>query len=125
MSRQAKNTDKPVTSIKDLAAWMEGGSTPRDQLVIGSEHEKFVIDTKKNTAAIFKGKQGLEAFLKSLSENESGWQPQTEGGRLIELLKPGTTESVSLEPSGQLEHATDIFTDIHGIAGNIEGQINV
>lgn len=124
MSKQANTTNKPITSLKDLAAWIEGGSTPREKLVIGSEHEKFVFDRAQNTAAIYQGKHGLETFLKSLAEKNSQWAPQYEDSRLVELTKPQTTESVSLEPSGQLEHATDIFMNIHDIARNIESQIS-
>lgn len=124
MSRQAKHTDRPVSNLQDLVAWMEDGKTRQDRLGIGSEHEKLVFDIEKSTAAIYNEKQGLKDFLERLASANSSWEKITENGQTIELRKIDTTESVSLEPAGQLEHATKICSNVHEIAENVSQQIN-
>ncbi len=124
MSRQANTDNKEITSTTQLVEWIEAGSTPKKDLVVGSEHEKFVFDIDKERAAIFSGKKGLERFLNKLVQKKHGWVPYEEDGHTVELRKPDTTASISLEPSGQLEHASDIFSNIHDLCEEIEDQIN-
>ena len=120
MSGQATSSSQEISSLKSLVEWISCGSTPREDLVIGSEHEKLVFQKQFLNAAQFDGPNGLEEYLQKFTRYN--WTPVLENGRTIEM-KRGTA-TLSLEPSGQLEHSTLVHKNLHDMAAEIDEQIN-
>ncbi len=93
----------------DLADWFALGSKPREQWLIGTEHEKigFCMDTLRPIP--YEGARSIRALLELLVQR--GWQPVLENGNLIALKREGA--SVTLEPGGQLELSGAPLATIH------------
>lgn len=119
MSRASHKSTKDIRSEEDLSNWLKDGSTPKDQLLVGSEHEKIVFNAKTLKSAPFRGKQGLENLFKKIQEK--GWQGIKESGNLIELVREGAV--ISLEPAGQVELATPAYQNVHQIAREVDTHI--
>lgn len=120
MSRAANKSQKIVSTLQDLAGWLEAGSTPRRNLLIGLEHEKLLFEQQSLKAAQFSGERGIEKLLEKMQDK--GWAAVTENGRIVELNR--NFANISLEPAGQLEHSTPAYTHIHQIAEEIDRQID-
>jgi glutamate--cysteine ligase len=120
VSKAANKSKRIVRNLQDLSGWLEAGSTPKHNLVIGSEHEKLLLKESNQRAASFNGKKGIEKLLEKLQDK--GWAAVTENGRIIELTRDNA--NVSLEPSGQMEHSTPIYSQLHQVANEIDRQID-
>ena len=118
MSKHASTSSKVIESVRQLSEWFSDGATPRESLVTGAEHEKLPF--RAGWPVKFNGRKGLEKYLESFSKH--GWSPVLENGRTIEMQRAST--SLSLEPSGQIEHATAIHQNLHALAAEVESQID-
>ena len=118
MSKHASTSSKVIESVRQLSEWFSDGATPRESLVTGAEHEKLPF--RAGRPVKFNGNKGLEKYLESFSKY--GWSPVLENGRTIEMQRAST--SLSLEPSGQIEHATAIHQNLHTLAAEVENQID-
>lgn len=94
----------------DLIAVLSAGCKPKSSWRMGLEHEQFPYDLKSGAALPYDGAQtgtaGLKQILDYLHEHR-GWHGQKfEGENVIALYKQGAgkfTQSVTLEPAGQIE----------------------
>jgi glutamate--cysteine ligase len=109
MSSPSHVADTPITSRDQLVAYVAAGEKPRADWRIGTEHEKFGFRLDDLRPPEFDGERGIEALLTGLTR--FGWEPVTEHGRTIALLKNGA--SVTLEPAGQLELSGAMLETIH------------
>ncbi len=109
MSSPSHVADTPITSRDQLVAYLAAGEKPRAAWRIGTEHEKFGFRLDDLRPPVFDGERGIEALLTGLIR--FGWEPVTEHGRTIALLKDGA--SVTLEPAGQLELSGAMLETIH------------
>ena len=99
----------PIESRDDLVRHLSKGSRPRDQWVIGTEHEKFVYDLKTHKPVAYDGKPGIRQLLEGMQR--FGWKPVLEGENIIGLQQNGA--SLSLEPGGQFELSGAAVRTIH------------
>ena len=87
-------------SIDELVAYFSQGETPRDDWVIGTEHEKIGIYTDDHTRVPYEGERGIGVLLERIA-SEDDWERVYEGENVIALKKDGA--SITLEPGGQME----------------------
>ncbi|MEL6103680.1 MAG: RNase adapter RapZ [Pseudomonadota bacterium] len=99
-----------IESYGDLAAYLEAGCKPKADWRIGTEHEKFGYCKDTQAPLPYDGDRSIRAVLQGLSDR-FGWQPLTEGGKLIGLSKEGA--NISLEPGGALELSGAPLGTIH------------
>ncbi len=94
----------------DLAAYLEAGCKPEADWRIGTEHEKFGYCYARMLPLPYEGRCSILAMLEGLRDRY-GWDPVTEQGKLIGLVRDGA--NVSLEPGGQLELSGAPLETIH------------
>lgn len=109
MSGPSQVKEEPIENRQALVDYLAGGSKPRADWRIGTEHEKFGFRLDDLRPLTYEGPQGIEAVLRGLTR--FGWAPYEENGKLIALLKDGA--SVTLEPAGQLELSGAPLESIH------------
>jgi len=100
----------PVTSTRDLVAYLESGCKPRENWLIGTEHEKFAYCQDSLKPLPYEGDRGIGMMLDRLTR--FGWSPVFEDGNLIALLQDDGS-SITLEPAGQLELSGAPLGTIH------------
>jgi glutamate--cysteine ligase len=105
----------PVTHKRQLVSWLETGAKSRERWRIGTEHEKFVFDSKTRKPVPYDGENGIGVLLDELIAFK--WQPVTENGILIGLKRG--EEAISLEPGGQLELSGAPVTNLHQTAAEL------
>jgi glutamate--cysteine ligase len=93
-------TTQPLTSIEALVADLASGETLRADWRVGTEHEKIGIYADTRERVPYEGERGIGALLDRIAKAD-GWDPVTEAGNVIALLKDSA--SITLEPGGQLE----------------------
>lgn len=109
-TRETSAADEPVIEgIDDLTAPMRAGEKPKSDWRIGTEHEKFVFDTRDFHAPSYDEEGGIHDILMSLTE--FGWEPIEENGHVIAMR--GADGTVSLEPGGQLELSGAPLENLH------------
>ena len=106
----------PITDRAQLIAALSSGQKPPADWRIGTEHEKFGFRHGDLRPPAYEGEGGIGALLQGLTR--FGWEPVTEHGTLIALVRDGA--SVSLEPAGQLELSGAPLEDIHATAREID-----
>ncbi|GAB3099817.1 glutamate--cysteine ligase [Lysobacter terrae] len=109
MSSPSNVAESPITDRRELVEYIAGGSKPRTDWRIGTEHEKFGFRVDDLRPPTFDGERGIEALLTGLTR--FGWEPVQEHGRTIALTRDGA--SVTLEPAGQLELSGAPLENIH------------
>jgi len=98
-----------ITDKSQMIERLAGGSKPKADWRIGTEHEKIGFCLKKLTPLPYEGNCGIHAMLTGLQR--FGWAPVEENGYLIALKRDGA--SVSLEPGGQLELSGAPLEHVH------------
>src|SRR4051794_3168089 len=110
MTTRTDETPSPrIESRADLLAAFAGGEKPPEDWRIGTEHEKFVFRVDDHRAPSYDEKGGIRDLLMGLTE--FGWEPVTEGGKVIALK--GADGNVSLEPAGQFELSGAALKNLH------------
>lgn len=99
MSMAISALSTPLTSMDQLVDYMKVGEKAEDNLRIGVEHEKFLVDAKTEMPLPYAGQKSIHAVLTALQDY--CWEPVTDDGNLIGLRRKGA--SISLEPGGQFE----------------------
>ena len=99
MSAPPKTRGEPITDRRQLVAYLESGSKPRDKWRIGTEHEKFAFRSSDLRPLPYDGPDGIGAILRGLQR--FGWQPVEENGNVIALSCDAC--NITLEPGGQFE----------------------
>ena len=109
-TREASDRSDPVIESRDqLVAPMIAGEKSKADWRIGTEHEKLVFRTRDHAAPSYDEPNGIRDILLSLQE--FGWEPITEGGKVIAMK--GVDGTVSLEPAGQLELSGAPLESLH------------
>jgi glutamate--cysteine ligase len=115
MSVPAAADTTPIESKRQLVEHIAGGSKPRGQWRIGTEHEKFAFRKADLRPLPYAGPAGIRALLDGFKR--FGWEPINEGANIIGLKKEGA--SISLEPGGQLELSGAPLKSIHQTCGEV------
>ena len=92
----------PIETREELIAWFEGGSKPKHQFRIGTEHEKFVFTVDGHRPVPYDGRRSIRALLEGM-QYLLGWEPIIEDGNIIGLFDVTGGGAISLEPGGQFE----------------------
>lgn len=111
---------EPIESIDQLVAYHASGAKPKNGLLIGTEHEKFVIDKKTHQVVPYEGANGIKALLQGMTR--FGYEPVMEGETLIGLQRG--RESISLEPAGQYELSGAPLTHLHEMSDELDKHID-
>ena len=98
-----------ITHKSQMIERLAGGSKPKADWRIGTEHEKIGFCLNKLTPLPYDGDCGIHAMLTGLKR--FGWDDVMEDGKLIALRRDGA--SVSLEPGGQLELSGAPLETVH------------
>ena len=104
MSNPGDADATPITSVRQLAEFIEQGCKPREQWRIGTEHEKFGFRRDGFAPPPYDAGPGDRGTIRALLEGialNTGSEPIQDRGNPIGL-KQGAA-SISLEPAGQLE----------------------
>ncbi len=115
MSTKEPGAQSPlIESKQDLIDWIAAGEKPESDWRIGTEHEKFVFDTRTLSPVPYDGPNGIRALMDGLM-SQFGWQPILEGDVVIALKRRnnGATETISLEPGGQFELSGAPLATLH------------
>lgn len=100
----------PIEDFNQLAEYLSSGCKPQEDWRIGTEHEKFGFHKETHLPLPYEGDCSVKAMLEGLRD-EFNWDPVSEAGELIGLVKDGA--NVSLEPGGQLELSGAPLETIH------------
>jgi glutamate--cysteine ligase len=120
LSAPPKSQGEPITSKAQLVEYFSSGSKPKSAWRIGTEHEKFVFDTKTLKPIPYEGPNGIGAILNGLTR--FGWETIEENGKVIALSKDGC--SVSLEPGGQFELSGAPVESIHQTCAEVGNHLS-
>ena len=93
-------TGQEISGLDDLTEYFRAAETPREQFLIGTEHEKIGVYVDDHRRVPYEGERGIGAVLEKIALVD-GWERVTEGDHVIALLKDGA--SITLEPGGQFE----------------------
>jgi glutamate--cysteine ligase len=99
----------PIESRDDLVRYLAEGPKPKSEWRIGTEHEKFVYDLRTRKPLPYEGMPGIRVLLEGM--RRFGWEPVTEGEKIIGLSQNGA--SISLEPGGQFELSGAALKSVH------------
>jgi glutamate--cysteine ligase len=110
----------PIESFDQLAAYMESGNKPAADWRIGTEHEKFGFLTDTHAPLPYDGPRSVRAMLEGLRDR-FGWEPVSEQGHLIGLVRNGA--NVSLEPGGQFELSGAPLETIGEVAAEFDNHL--
>lgn len=113
MSGPANADNRLIHSIEDMIAIMREGEKPANKVLIGAEHEKFLIDASSNLPLAYEGKPGIKAMLEAML-SLGDFTPYSEVGKLI-ALKGADGGSITLEPGGQFELSGAPLPSLHHI----------
>ncbi|OYW43160.1 MAG: glutamate--cysteine ligase [Rhodobacterales bacterium 12-64-8] len=119
MTTPTRDIDESAPRIagkRELVERLAGGSKPKAQWRIGTEHEKFGFTEGTLRPLPYDGPASIKALLEGIA-TKFGWEPILEGAYIIGLKKNGA--SVSLEPGGQFELSGAPVEDIHQTADEI------
>ncbi len=100
-SKEPKRADlPPIESKAELITYLEAGSKPKAQWMIGTEHEKFGFCWEDLKPLPYDGERSVRAVLDGLAD-QFNWQRVFESDNIIALKQAGA--SITLEPGGQFE----------------------
>ncbi|MBM3513376.1 MAG: glutamate--cysteine ligase, partial [Alphaproteobacteria bacterium] len=116
MTSFRSDKSEPITAKAQLIGVLAGGSKPKEQWRMGTEHEKFPYRRSDFTAVRYDGPDGIRAFLTGLMR--FGWEGVYEGENLIALSQKGKG-SISLEPGGQVELSGAPLDNVHQTCGEL------
>ena len=116
----------PITSRMDLIEWFEAGHKPKQQWLIGTEHEKFGFYTRDLAPVPYETvpgrKGGIQALLNGM-HHLLGWEPIMDGGHIIGLYDATGGGAISLEPGGQFELSGAPLETIHQTCSEVHAHL--
>ena len=95
----------------DLYQWFVAGEKPKEKWLIGTEHEKLLVNLADNRRPAYEGENGVGALLDAL-RLELGGEAMMEGGNIIGVKTPDGG-SLTLEPGGQFELSGAPLENLH------------
>ena len=96
---------------EDLVNYFYKGIKNKNELKIGVEHEKFILDKDSLRPLNYNEDGGIKDIFLDLIE--LGWQPILEGKNHIIIALRRGLEFITLEPGGQIELSGQPFKNIH------------
>ncbi|MEJ0092276.1 MAG: glutamate--cysteine ligase [Methylocella sp.] len=121
MARDASDST-PITSRDELVAWIEAGSKPADQFLIGTEHEKIPFYHACHSAVPYEatsGRGGVRDLLEGMRA-KLGWEPIFDRAAIIGLYDERGGGAISLEPGGQFELSGAPLATIHATQAELD-----
>ncbi|MFC3284505.1 glutamate--cysteine ligase [Litchfieldella rifensis] len=100
-----------VTDEQSLCDDLAGQCKPRDQCLIGIEHEKFIFSQQDHRLLPYAGRVSIHTLLTEMQR--FGWQPTFERNNLTGLKLDGA--AITLEPAGQFELSGTPWVDLHAV----------
>lgn len=119
MSVLPTQADELITDKAQLVNYHASGAKPKNGLLIGTEHEKFVIDATTKQVVPYEGPNGIKALLEGMMRY--GFEAVKEGDTLIGLTRG--RESISLEPAGQYELSGAPLSNLHEMSDELDRHI--
>ena len=110
----------PMTSKAQLVEYLEQGSKPKSDWLIGTEHEKFAFQLDNLQPLPYEGDIGIRAVLEGLQR--FNWAPVKEEGKVI-ALKSDNGGSITLEPGGQFELSGAPLETIHQTCSEVHAHL--
>ncbi len=107
-----KNENKFSVDENQIINWFRDGEKPKNQWLIGTEHEKFIFKKKTYERINYSEKNGIKSILDFISANGSEWEDVYENNDIIGL-KHQSGSSISLEPGGQFELSGAPLKNLH------------
>ena len=95
----------------DLIEYFFKGIKNKNNLKIGVEHEKFVLDKKNFHQLSYEAPNGIKDILLKLVKN--GWKPKYDDREKIIIALERFGENITLEPGGQIELSGAQLSNIH------------
>jgi glutamate--cysteine ligase len=120
LSAPPKAQGEPITTKAQLVEYFSSGSKPKPAWRIGTEHEKFVFDTRTLRPIPYEGPNGIGAILTGLTR--FGWEAIEENGKVIALTKSGC--NITLEPGGQFELSGAPVESIHQTCSEVGNHLS-
>ncbi|MDC1296675.1 glutamate--cysteine ligase [Alphaproteobacteria bacterium] len=96
---------------KNLVDYFFEGIKSKEQLKIGVEHEKFILNRDTLKPVSYDEKGGIKNIFESLIN--LGWKPIFEGSEKKIIALSRGLEFITLEPGGQIELSGQPFKNIH------------
>ena len=121
MSNPGDTDAREITSVSDLATYLESGCKPPAEFAIGTEHEAFGFRRSEFTPPSYEGADGIGALLRAVQARD-GWSPILDHGNIIGLKGDGGA-SLSLEPGGQFELSGATLPDLHATKAELDAHI--
>lgn len=109
----------PIESKDDLIRFHASGEKPKSGLLIGTEHEKFVLDAATHALPAYDGPRGIRTLLESMKR--FGFEAVMEGDQIIGLQRG--REAISLEPAGQFELSGAPLPTLHDMGEELDRHI--
>eukprot|EP01037_Dinobryon_pediforme_P009586 gene9586-9663_t len=116
----------PITSRNDLIEWFEVGNKPKEQWLIGTEHEKFGFYTNDLSPVPYETPAGRRGGIKALLDGMHhllGWEPIMDNGHIIGLYDATGGGAISLEPGGQFELSGAPLDTIHQTCSEVHAHL--
>ena len=102
---------RPLRSFDDLLELFQRAEKPRERFRVGTEAEKFAVDSQTGAPLAYEGSRGVTRIFAELVKH--GWQEERETpeGPVIALHRESA--SITLEPGSQLELSGAALSNIH------------
>ena len=102
---------RPLRTSDDLLELFQRAEKPRSAYRIGTEAEKFAVDSQTGAPLEYDGPRGVTRIFADFVKR--GWREvrETEGGPVISLLRD--QHSITLEPGSQFELSGAAVSSIH------------
>jgi glutamate--cysteine ligase len=111
-----------MISKNELVEYFFKGIKSKDNLKIGVEHEKFILNKTTHKPLSYSGENGIKDILQHLSK--LNWDPIfDDNGDTLIALKKGR-EAITLEPGGQLELSGAPLNNIHETCEETTNHLN-
>ncbi len=123
----AHDEPTPIETKDQLIGSLTAGMKPRDNWLIGTEHEKFPFFSDEIAPVSFEGERGIEALLNGVLSGGHDYTGIYEQERLIGLKKPSKcgaySASITLEPGGQVELSGAPLKSLHQTASELQSHL--
>ena len=126
MSGPAPDTPKarmPIETKAQLIEELSSGAKPREQWLIGTEHEKFPFLTDTLEPVPYDGARSIKALLEGMRDR-FGWAGVEEAGNIIALSDPNGLGNVSLEPGGQFELSGGTVKTLRDTSAEVQAHLS-
>lgn len=116
MSVLLNGSSETITRRDQLVNYFAHASKPKEQWLIGVEHEKFPYRLTDLGWPSYDEPHGLRDFMQGMQAY--GWEPIREGANIIGLTRGKA--AITFEPGGQIELAGAPLATLHETAAELE-----